>query len=108
MISEAEIQHGGSKLEITRALLEAGYGSQKSGIPIQRSTFWYNGSDVEPLLKKFRRMKKPIIVRGSHPTDYHWGIDVFTTVKGISTEAELENAVRKICGNIYIILLTIM
>jgi hypothetical protein len=96
MISQDLIDRGGSKLEITRALLEAGYGSPESGIPIPHSVFRYYGQDLNSIRADFERLRKPVIVRGSHRNDYHGFIDVILTHKNISSFSELEDAVTNI------------
>ena len=64
MISDAIIQRGGSKLEITRAVIESGL-----KIPVPRSAWLYYGQDIGSLRGSFNDMRKPVIVRGSHPND---------------------------------------
>src|SRR3989338_11113035 len=91
MITPQLIQRGGSKLEITRALLEAGI-----DMPIPRSTWKYYGQSLDSILPEFNKMKKPVIVRGSHPNDYHGFIDVIPTVRDVETVQELEIAIKRI------------
>lgn len=82
---------GGSKLEITRLLIEQGL-----GIPIPRSTWKYHGQSLDTVLRDFNSFRKPVIVRGSHPNDYHGFIDVIPTIRDVSTISELEKAIDKI------------
>src|SRR3989338_3680674 len=96
MITPQLIQRGGSKLEITRALLEAGI-----DMPIPRSTWKYYGQSLDSILPEFNKMKKPVIVRGSHPNDYHGFIDVIPTVRDVETVQGLERAVKKIESRMY-------
>jgi hypothetical protein len=91
MISEEIIHRGGSKLEITRALLE-----HKVNIPIPRSAWKYYGESLDTILPDFHAMYKPVIVRGSHPNDYHGFIDVIPTYRNIVTQEQLESAIRDI------------
>lgn len=91
MITQEQINRGGSKLEITRALFEAGLDRD---LPIPRSTLKYYGYGLDPVLPAFLRMKTPVIVRGSHPNDYHGFIDVVPTIKNVNTVSQLEEAVK--------------
>jgi hypothetical protein len=93
MITQEKINRGGSKLEITRALIEAGLDNE---IPVPRSTYKYFGQSLDSILPEFHRMKKPVIVRGSHPNDYHGFIDVIPTKRDVTKISELEEAVREI------------
>ncbi len=98
MLSQEAINRGGGKLEMTRALLEAGYGSQESGIPIPTSAFWYYGDPLDRLIAAFQKMRKPVIVRGSHSKDLHGYIDVLPTTKQVETLGQLESAIKQICA----------
>ena len=91
MITQDLINRGGSKLEITRALLEA-----EVDIPIPRSAWKYFGQSLDSIKAEFEAMRKPVIVRGSHPNDYHGFIDVVPTRKNVYTFSELEKKVREI------------
>lgn len=93
MISQNLIERGGSKLEITRALLEG-----EVDIPIPYSTWKYYGQSLDSILSEVQKMPTPWIVRGSHRNDYHGLIDIVPTVRGISTLSGLENAVKLIEG----------
>ncbi|MFA6462294.1 MAG: hypothetical protein WCV90_08585 [Candidatus Woesearchaeota archaeon] len=91
MISEETINRGGSKLEITRYILE-----HDLDIPVPRSIWKYAGESLDPLKSEFEKFKKPVIVRGSHPNDLHGYIDVIPTFRGIDSFSRLEKAVREI------------
>ncbi len=91
MISTQQIQRGGSKLEITRAIIEQGADKK---IPVPKSIWRYSGQDLGPLKKEFDNMEKPVIVRGSHPNDYHGFIDVCPTYRGVNTFSELEEHIQ--------------
>jgi len=86
MLSELVINAGGSKLEITRAIIETGL-----DIPVPRSIWKYShqdfssatGSDGVRILK-LRDLEYPLIIRGSHPNDYHGFIDVVSTFRDVS------------------------
>lgn len=91
MISQELIDRGGSKLEITRALIESGI-----DVPIPRSTWKYYGQSLDSILPEFQKMRKPVIVRGSHKNDYHGFIDVIPTIKEVNSYSELEKAVKRI------------
>ncbi len=91
MITPEVINRGGSKLEITRALIESG-----ADIPIPRSTWKYYGQNLDSILPEFERMKKPVIVRGSHKNDYQGFIDVIPTIKDVHNIRQLEDAVKYI------------
>lgn len=91
MITSELIQRGGSKLEITRLLIEKGFKH------VPESVFLYAGqnlgtvkSEVESLLRKGR-----VICRGSHPNDYHGFVDVVPTTKNITSFTQLEKAVKE-------------
>ena len=88
MISEEIISRGGSKLEITRALIESGI-----DIPIPNATWKYYGAGLDSLLKDFANMRKPVIVRGSHKNDYHGFIDVVPTFGDVNTASKLEKVI---------------
>ncbi len=87
------IDRGGSKLGFTQAILELG-----AEAPVPESAWRFYGDPMEPLLREFQRMKKPVIVRGCHKNDNHGLIDVLPTKKGVETLSQLEDAVRKIEG----------
>jgi hypothetical protein len=89
MITTEKIQRGGSKLEITREILESGL-----DLPVPVSAWRYYGNDLAPLEAAFQRMKKPVIVRGSHKNDYHGFIDVVPTLNDVMTIHQLEKAVK--------------
>src|SRR3989339_215015 len=89
MITEEKIKRGGSKLEITREVLEG-----RLDIPVPISAWRYYGDDLAPLVNAFQGMKKPVIVRGSHPNDYHGFVDVVPTIRDVVSIPELEKAVR--------------
>jgi hypothetical protein len=91
MISDELIQRGGSKLEITRAIIESGL-----NIPVPNSAYLYYGQKIGSLFNYFNDMKKPVIVRGSHPNDYQGFIDVVPTKRDVNTWEELEEAVKYI------------
>lgn len=91
MISEEAINRGGSKLEVTRALLEA-----EVDIPIPRSTWKYYSQDLDSVRADFEALRKPVIVRGSHRNDYHGFIDVIPTHKDVNSFSELELAIKDI------------
>jgi len=93
MISQNIIRRGGSKLEITRALIE-----RNVGIPVPVSTWKYYGQDLDSIRRDFESMRKPVIVRGSHRNDYEGFIDVVPTYRNVNDFRELENAVRYIEG----------
>lgn len=89
MITAEKIKRGGSKLEITREILESGL-----DIPVPVSAWRYYGNDLAPLESAFQKMKKPVIVRGSHQNDYHGFIDVVPTIREVNTLPELGKAVK--------------
>lgn len=91
MITQHLIDRGGSKLEITRLLLEQGV-----DIPIPRSAWKYYGQTLDSVLRDFNSFRKPVIVRGSHRNDYHGFVDVLPTIKGVFTLSELEAAIKRI------------
>lgn len=87
------IQRGGSKLEITRTIIEKGLDAQ---IPVPRSAWKYYGEPLDPFLKQIASFQRPLIVRGSHPNDYNGFIDVIPTVRNVITNHDIERAIRKI------------
>lgn len=89
MITRELINRGGSKLEITRMIIESGL-----DIPVPVSCWRYAGQDLSSIRKQFDKMKKPVIVRGSHPNDYHGFIDVVPTKPDVYIWQDLETAVR--------------
>jgi hypothetical protein len=91
MISRNLIERGGSKLEITRALVE-----RDIGVPVPVSTWRYYDQSIDSIGRDFERMRKPVIVRGSHANDYDGFIDVIPTYRDIHDFRELEEAVRNI------------
>lgn len=91
MITPEAIARGGGKLEVTRALIEADL-----GLPIPRSAWRYAHEPLSVLREEFRAMRKPVIVRGSHPNDYEGFVDVVPTVKGVDSWSGLERAVATI------------
>jgi len=91
MITQETINRGGSKLEITRAIIE-----QELDIPTPRSIWKYSSQNLATLKKDFEAMKKPVIVRGSHPNDYHGFIDIVPTRRDIKDWNKLEFAVAQI------------
>lgn len=93
MITQEIINRGGSKLEITRAIIEQGL-----DIPVPVSAWRYYDDNLAPLITSFQKMRKPVIVRGSHPNDYHGFIDVVPTIRDINTTSDLEKAVKTIEG----------
>ncbi len=95
MISQEAIDRGGSKLEITRALLEG-----DTDIPVPNSTWKYYDQSLDSIRTDFEKMRKPLIVRGSHPNDYHGFIDVIPTHRNVFTFSALEDAVRDIEGTV--------
>jgi hypothetical protein len=92
MITQEIIDRGGSKLEITRALVEADFKY------VPESTFLYAGQDMGSIEKDIQRMLRndwKIICRGSHPNDYHGFVDVVPTTKDITSVNQLEKAVKE-------------
>lgn len=90
---ERLIARGGSKLEITRAIIDWGFETE---IPVPRSVYKYYGRPLDPLLKEIASFQRPLIVRGSHPNDWEGFIDVIPTIKDAMTQRDLEAAIRKI------------
>jgi hypothetical protein len=91
MITQETINRGGSKLEFTRAIIE-----RRLAVPVPVSAWRYCGQDLSILRKDFDAMKKPVIVRGSHPNDYHGFIDVVPTERDVKEWSQLEFSVRRI------------
>jgi len=90
MISRELIQRGGSKLELTRAILEEGI-----DVPVPSSAWLYAGQALSSIRPAFERMRKPVILRGSHPNDYDGFVDVVPTTTGIQRFEQVEDAVRR-------------
>lgn len=84
------IERGGGKLESQRALAEAGF-----PVPKSRYLYYPDLSDKSLITASFDELSKPIIVRGSHPNDWHGYIDVLPTFT-VETEEGLQLAIRKI------------
>ncbi|MFA5992770.1 MAG: hypothetical protein WC796_03625 [Candidatus Pacearchaeota archaeon] len=93
MITQEQINRGGSKLEIIRALLERE--REGTNIPIPRSVWKYAGQSLDSVMPEIQRMREPLIVRGSHPNDYHGFIDVIPTFRDV-THTSVEEAIEKI------------
>ncbi|MBT4376631.1 hypothetical protein HOD29_04620 [archaeon] len=91
MINQEIIDRGGSKLEITRSVLE-----KELDIPVPNSSWKYYGESRDKLISDFNKMKKPVIVRGSHKNDNHGFIDVVPTVKYVRSVSDLEEAIDEI------------
>ena len=87
------VQRGGSKLEMTRAIIDWGFERE---IPVPRSVFKYYGQPLDAVLKQVAPLQRPLIVRGSHPNDWEGFIDVIPTIKNVTTHQELEAAIKKI------------
>lgn len=85
------VQRGGSKLEITRAIIEFGLDKE---IPVPKSAWMYAGGSVDALWRAVASFPKPLIVRGSHPNDYHGFIDVIPTIRDVRNRHGLEAAIR--------------
>jgi len=90
-ITSTQIEQGGGKLEITRTL-------EENEFPVPKSLYLYY-PDLEKqniLTAAFRDLPKPLIVRGSHPNDWHGYIDVLPTVSDVTTETALFEAIQLI------------
>jgi len=88
------IMRGGSKLETTRLILERGI-----PIPVPRSAWLYSGQRLDGILPQLQAMLRNdgrIIVRGSHPTDYHWSIDAVHTERNVTSIDGAGKALEKI------------
>src|SRR3989344_7789519 len=85
------VEVGGGKLEGVKALEQAGF-------PVPKSRYLYHGDLTNPKLLEacFADLAKPLIVRGSHPNDWHGYIDVLPTYKNIRSDAQLEESFRNI------------
>ncbi|MEK6963436.1 MAG: hypothetical protein AABX70_03350 [Nanoarchaeota archaeon] len=90
MLTDALINRGGSKLEATRLFLERGL-----KIPIPRSAFLYAGQDVSSIKSEFEKLRKPIIVRGSHKTDWRGCVGAVPTLQNINSFTDLEKAIKE-------------
>jgi hypothetical protein len=91
MITQEQISRGGSKLEITRALMEKGFPY------IPDSTFLYAGQDLSSIERDVQRMLRNdgrVIVRGSNPADYHGAVGVFPTDLNITSISQVERCIR--------------
>jgi len=90
MITQEKINRGGSKLEITRALIE------KDFKHVPESIFLYSGQDLSSIKHDFEKLlrKGLVICKGSHPNDYHGFVDVVPTRRNIESFSELEKAVK--------------
>ncbi len=91
MITPELITRGGSKLEVTRSLLESNL-----NIPIPNSAWKYYDEEVGVLRDHFIKMKKPVIVRGSHVNDWDGFIDVVETIDDLSNFSDVIRAVESI------------
>ena len=88
------IQRGGSKLETTRLIIERGL-----PIPTPRSTWLYHGERLDPILPEVQKIFRGggrLIVRGSHPSDYHWSIDAIHTERNVTSIEGVGKAIEKI------------
>lgn len=84
-------EQGGGKLEGIRALEEAGF-----PVPMSRYLYYPDLERQNILSAAFRDLPKPLIVRGSHPNDMHGYIDALPTVRDVTTEQELNDAIQLI------------
>jgi hypothetical protein len=91
MITQQLINRGGSKLEVTRHFIENGL-----DIPIPESVFWYSGQSLDSIRRDFERLRKPVIVRGSHPNDWHGMVGVIPTIRDVHTLSQVDKAIREI------------
>ena len=87
------MQRGGSKLEITRAIIEQGLDKR---IHVPQSAWMYAGGSVDVLWRDISRFPRPLIVRGSHRNDYHGFIDVIPTIPNVYSKLDLEKAIKQI------------
>ena len=95
MISQEIINRGGSKLEITRAIIEGGLSLD---IPVPNSVWLYDSDARDPrvVAEAVKELHSTLIVRGSHPNDYHGYIDVIPTHRNVRDRSQLEEAVQDI------------
>ncbi len=94
-ISQETINRGGSKLEITRAIIESRLWSD---VPVPNSVWLYHNDAKDPkvVAEAAKELHGTLIVRGSHPNDYHGYIDVIPTHRDVRRQSELEKAVQDI------------
>jgi hypothetical protein len=92
----AEIANNGSKLAIPEMLINKGFGTYKSGIPIPKSVFIHYNEKVSEFEAEIRKLGGKLIVRGSHPNDYHGFIDVVPTRRNITSYEGVVKAVEYI------------
>lgn len=90
-ITVIPVQRGGGKLESVRILSEKGF-------PTPKSHYLYEAdlSNQKLIAAAFRDLSKPLIVRGSHPNDWHGYIDALPTVRDVSSEENLQQAINTI------------